>query len=199
MAKKEKARRLSGTPLILSPTSPVATSIEPISPPADALTVCVPPTARTRANNEGGAIVAITSAIAAASASAVTAGVSARIAPATPASVRLRRRGRSAYQNRRRADEVDEEQSQRCEAASQDVVAFSHSRISGTLPYIWTSALSHLDVRASFGFRCAKTIFLLRFFRASGTLLRRAGKVKLQSDLLRIPSGILLFIFLNTC
>jgi hypothetical protein len=187
MCQKEKARRLSGAPLIWFPTS--ATTIEPKSPPADASAVGIPPAARTRTNDDGGAIEAITSAIAPASATAVTAGVSARIAPAASASVRLRGRGRSAYQNRRRADEVDEEQSQRCEAAGQDVVAFSHSRISGSLPCTWTSALSHLDARESFRFGCAKTIFLLRFFRAGGTLLRRGDKVKLRSDLLGILVG----------
>lgn len=169
---------MSGTPLILSPTPAEPATIEPTSPPANALAVGVPPAARTRANNDGRAVEAITSPITAAAASAVTA----RIAPASASSsAGLRGGGRSAYQNRRRADEVDEQQSQRCEAAGQDIVAFSHSRISRSLHSTWTSAPSHLDAWADIRFRCAKTIFLLRFFRAFGTLFRRGGKVKLRS------------------
>jgi hypothetical protein len=53
-------------------------------------------------------------------------------APAS-ATARLRGRGRSAYQNRRRAGDVDEQQSQCCEAARQDIVAFSHWIISRSL------------------------------------------------------------------
>ena len=146
--KKEKARRLPSTPLTLSPTPPEAT-IEPISPPADALAVGIPPAAGTWANNEGGAIVAITSAIAAAPAPANTARVSAAIASATAG---LRGRGRPAYQNRRRAGDVDEQQSQRCEAARQDIVAFSHSRISGSLPkHLDFGTISLRRARQAFG------------------------------------------------
>ena len=47
---------------------------------------------------------------------------------AASATAGLRGRGRPAYQNRRRASDVDEQQSQRCEAARQDIVAFSHSK-----------------------------------------------------------------------
>jgi len=61
MLQKEKARRLSGTPLILFPTPAEPTTIEPISPPADALAVGIPPATGTHDNR--GAIVAIASAI----------------------------------------------------------------------------------------------------------------------------------------
>jgi hypothetical protein len=109
-------------------------AIEPMSPPADALAVGGPPAARTHYE---GCAEAITSAISSAAAIEATtaAAIDATAAEASSATtVRLCRGGRRAYQNSRCADEVDEEQSQRCEAAGQDVVAFSHSRISRSLP-----------------------------------------------------------------
>ena len=133
---KKKARRIVRHALILSPIPPQATTIEPISPPADADAVGVPPAART--HDDGRAIEAITAAIASAAAIEATAAAaidaSHRLATAASAAARQRRRGRSADQNGRGAGDVDEQQSQRCEAAGQDIVAFSHSGISGSLP-----------------------------------------------------------------
>jgi len=168
------------------------TTIDSGSPPANANAVGIPPAAGTGANVDRAAVEAVTSAIAAASAvtAAITACVSATITPAAaPASAGLCGRGRTTYQNSRRASDVDEQQSQRCEAARQDIVALSHSGISGSLPSIRTSALSRSRRARRSLVRMRKTIFVLRFLRAGGTLLRGACKVKLQSDLLQI-SGV---------
>src|SRR6185369_10537366 len=99
-------------------------AIEPMSPPADALAVGVPPATGT--HHEGCAkAVAITSAISSAAIEATTATAieAATAAIAASAATRLRRRGRSADQNGGGAGHVDEQQSKRCEAAGQDIVA----------------------------------------------------------------------------
>ncbi|MEH2517577.1 hypothetical protein V1279_003150 [Bradyrhizobium sp. AZCC 1610] len=163
-AKWKRRAGLSGTPLILSPIPASGDDDRPISPPADAGAVGVPPAARTRAYNNGPAIEASASAAIEATTAAAIEATATAIA-SSAASVRLCRRSRRANQNGRAARHVDEQQSQRCKAAGQDIVAFSHSRISRSLPSIWTSALSHLDARESLRFRCGKTIFSLRFFR----------------------------------
>src|SRR5207237_6028849 len=103
-----------------------------MSPAADASAVGGPPAARTRTNDNRAAIEAI--AATAAPTSAVAAPITAAPASASAAPLSLRRRGRRADQNGRGAGHVDEQQSQRCEAAGQDIVAFSHSGISGSLP-----------------------------------------------------------------
>ena len=159
--------------------------IGPNSPPADALTVGIPPAARTY--NHGRAIEAITSASAVIASAAIEATTAAAEATATAAiassssSATARQRGRSrpADQNGRGAGDVDEQQSQRCEAAGQDIVAFSHSGISGSLPRHLDFGTVSLRRARQLSVQMRKTIFLLRFFRAVGTLLRRAGKVKL--------------------
>src|SRR3954452_6600234 len=135
---KEKARRLPGTPESLFSIAPELTVIEPRSPPADADAVDVPPAAGTTA------IEAVTSAItptaietttaAAIEATATASKATAAKAPAASPATSQRGRSRPADQNGRGAGDVDEQQSQRCEAAGQDIVAFSHSGISGSLP-----------------------------------------------------------------
>jgi len=77
---------------------------------------------------------ATTPASASAAAPATPAAPATAATPATAAPTRLRRCRRCADEDCRRADEVNEQQSQRCQAARQDIVAFSHSRISRSLP-----------------------------------------------------------------
>jgi hypothetical protein len=102
------ARRAS----TLAPIAADVTAIEPMSPPADALAVGVPPAARTRYEGYTEAIASAISSTAAAIEATTTAAKSATAAAAAASSAaRFRRRGRSADQNGRGAGHVDEQQS----------------------------------------------------------------------------------------
>jgi hypothetical protein len=118
--------------------------IEPGLPPADAHAVGVPPATRT---NHGRTIEAITSAITstaaieATTATAIETTTAAAKASATASAATCQRGcSCSAHQDGRGAGDIDEQQSQRCQAAGQNIVAFSHSKISG---HFQTSGLRH--------------------------------------------------------
>src|SRR4029453_11325272 len=94
---------------------------------------------------------AAAAAIKATTAAAIKATTAATAIASSPSAAScLRGRHCPAHQNRRGAGDVDEQQSQCCEAAGQDIVAFSHSIFLPVTSNIWTSALSHLDVWESF-------------------------------------------------
>jgi hypothetical protein len=78
--------------------------------------------------------------------------------PTAASTACLRRRGRCADQDGRRADEINEHQSYRCDAARNDIVALCHFRSPG-LPITRLANLLIQTCEACYPFRCMQRSF----------------------------------------